>query len=398
VLPPLDFAVFDGGFVHLGTAARNEALTRIARTVKPGGILLLGYHALPGFAAMMPLRDVLNSVTATQTDVPITRLRAALDWLAMADHSTIGFLSDHPGLRRRLNNYADIPEDIAATELFSPTLTPFHFAQVNASAAAHGFTFAGNAALHLNMLDLAVPSAVRAILKRARSRIEFETLRDVLRNPCYRIDVYVRGAAIKNATTFWQQHDSLLVGLTHDADRVDFGGTIADLSGFPFEALREALANGPRRVSDIPDLGPEIARDTVRSALAAEIIAPFAREATQTPSPQGDAIRVPLSINRALLADALNHPKDVPLVSPLTGTAWPIDPAVALVLSAITETGCGFAEAEATVQTRLLSIANGRGQTPEGQAALTALVRRGLDGLTPECLATWARLGIVTGG
>jgi hypothetical protein len=39
--------VFDGGLAALGEKGREAALARIARAVKPGGILLIGYHALP---------------------------------------------------------------------------------------------------------------------------------------------------------------------------------------------------------------------------------------------------------------------------------------------------------------------------------------------------------------
>jgi len=396
-LLPLDFAVFDGGLAGLTTAEREKTLARIARAVKPGGILLLGYHALPGFAAMMPLRDVLHSVTARRTGPPAARLRDALDWLAQADRAGTGFLADHPALRERIRAYARIPEEIAATELFSPTLVPFHFAQVNASAAAEGFSFAGNAAMHLNMLDLAVPPEVRPLLKHARSRIEFETLRDALRGRIYRRDVYVRGAAVEDEAAFWAQHDALLVGLAGAADTAEFGGGRVDFHAFPFSLLREALATGPRRAGDIPGLIPEVARDAVRVGLATGLLMPFARSAAPAAEPHGDTIHVPLPVNRALLADALAHPAGVPLVSQQAGFALIAGTETALVLAAIAETGCGFAEAEAVVTTRLHAAANGRGDSAEGRAAISALVRRGLDGLTPQRLAQWARLGIVAG-
>ncbi len=111
------------------------------------------------------------------------------------------------------------------------------------------------------MLDLAVAPSARPLLKHVRSRREFETLRDLLRNPFYRRDVYVRGAAVGDEATFWAQHDQLVVGLVRDLDRVDFGGHAIDFRGFPFDSLRD----GPRRVADISGLVPGIARNAVRS-------------------------------------------------------------------------------------------------------------------------------------
>ncbi|MGE4529034.1 MAG: hypothetical protein AB7D00_11765, partial [Rhodospirillaceae bacterium] len=79
------------------------------------------------------------------------------------------------------------------------------------------------------------------------------------------------------------------------------------------------------------------------------------------------------------------------------GCALPIAAETALARAAISETGCGFAEAEAAVAARLLAAANGRGDSAEGRAAIAALAQRGLAGLTPQRLAAWARLGIVSG-
>jgi len=395
-IPSLDFAVFDGGLAALTQADREAALGRIARTVKPGGILLLGYHALPGFAAMMPLRDVLNSVTARHSGITPARLRAALDWLDHADRAETGFLADHAGVRRRLQAYADIPEETAAEELFSPTLTPFHFAQVAASAAAEGFSFAGNADMQRNMLDLALPASVRPLLKHARSRQEFETLRDALSGTAYRRDVYVRGAPVEDEESFWGLHDALLVGLASDAETADCDGGTIDFRAFPFAPLREALAAGACRVDAIPGLIPDIARDAVRVGLAAGLLLPLVSPEAEPSAAQGDVLRVPSAFNRALLADALAHPTGVPLVSPVAGCAVPVEAPTALALAAIAETGCGFAEAEATVTARLRAAANGRGDTPEGRTAIAGLARTGLEGLTPERLARWARLGIVS--
>jgi SAM-dependent methyltransferase len=395
-LPPLDFAAFDGGLATLGEKSREAALARIARAVKPGGILLLGYHALPGFAAMMPLRDVLNSLTAAKAGKPAARLREALDWLDRADAAGIGFLAEHAGVRRRIADLAALPPAAAAAELFSPTLIPFHFAQVEGSLAPLGFTFAGNACFRLNMLDLALPPAAQPLLKHVRSRREFETLRDVLRNRFYRRDVYVRGAAVADEAAFWAQHDALAVGLVEDAEETEIDGAAVDFRGFPFAQLRAALAAGPRRIGDIPGLIPEIARNAVRAALAAGLVVPFAH-AGEAPVPGGDALRLPNAFNRAAMAEALAQPGPVPTAAPAAGLALSLDRTEALVLSAIAETGCGFAAAEDAVLDRLLAHAGGPAQPPEAVAAMRAAVRNGLARLTPQRLLALARLGVVAG-
>jgi len=394
-LPPLDFAVFDGGLAAFAETGREAALSRIARAVKPGGVLLLGYHALPGFAAMMPLRDVLNSLTAANAGRPDARLRQAFDWLDRADAAGAEFLAGNGGVRQRLAALAAAAPETAIAELFSPALIPFHFAQVEGSLSRLGFSFAGNACLRLNMLDMALPSAAQPLLKQVRSRREFETLRDFLRNRFYRRDVYVRGAAVADEDSFWAQHDALIVGLAEDADETAIDGAAVDFRAFPFAQLRAALAAGPRRIGDIPGLIPEIARNAARAALAAGLVVPFAR-ADAAVLPGGDVLRLPLAFNRVTMGEALSLPGEVPVASPASGLAFRLDRTEALLLSAIAETGCGFAAAEDAVLTRLLA-AGGTTQPPEAVAAMRGAVRDGLARLTPQRLIALARLGVVSG-
>lgn len=389
-LPPLDFAIFDGGLAGLADAERMESLARLAALLKPGGVLLLGYHALPGFAAMMPLRDVLHSLTAELA--PAARLRTAREWMETADQAASGFLADHPAVRRRFAAYATLSDTAVAAELFGPHLKAFHFAQVEMTAKAQGLNFCGNAELFLNMRDFALPPAVQPLVRGAQTRTVFETLRDQLRNPFYRRDVYVKGAPVAREEGFWKGHDDLVVGLVEGApEAVDFGGNPVTFSGFAFTALREALADGPMRVGAIPGLIPELARDAVRAALAAGIVRPLPEAAPPPATPLADTVSVPHPFNRAVLAHALEFAGRVPLAAPLTGGFVTLSRAEAVALDAIAASG--LADAEAAIIRRLKAL--GHGESAEADHACRAAAREGLDALTPERRAALARMGVI---
>jgi SAM-dependent methyltransferase len=397
-LPPLDFAIFDGGFMTLAEDARTAALKRIADMLKPGGMLLLGYHALPGFAAMMPMRDVLHSLTADHERTPEVRVRAALDWLADADAAGTGFLGDHAGVRRRVAAYADCDPEVVAAELFGPMLKPFHFAQVEGTAKGARLAFGGNAEIFLNLIDLALPAATRRLAQRAKSRTALETLRDALRNPFYRRDLYVKGAAIASEATFWKAHDELIVDLAPGApEAVDFGGHLVQFTGFPFDSLKTGLADGPRPVAGIPGLIPELARDAVRAGLAAGIVRIRPHLAATPQRPHGEVLSVPLAVNRAILKSAIHLATPVPLASPLTGGFLVLSRAEAVALDAIATSGCRFAEAETAIVAHLKASAGDHAADPGADATFHAVAREGLAALTPERLATLARDGVIAG-
>ncbi len=387
-LPPLDFAVYDGGFARLTDSARAARLSSLVAALKPGGILVLGYHALPGFAAMMPLRDVLFSLDQGHERVPAQRVRAAFDWLDSADAAGAPYLRDHPGVRRRLAALATRDPAVAELELFGAHLRPLHFAQVATSAMAVGMSFCGNAAMHRNMADLLLPPGARALLRRARKRTTLETLCDALANPFYRRDVYVKAKPLADEARFWRLHDELVIGLApHAPAGVDLGHARVAFDAFPFDALRRGLEAGPRRVAELPELITDIARDAARSALALGFAVAAPMPATlKPPLAEGAALAVPHPLNRALLAEAAHARDSVLLASPLTGgfVALPRDAAIAL--DAVAAAGADPAAVAAHLAARA--------GHPEAADAFAAAAAESLAALAPH-LVTLARFGAI---
>ncbi len=89
----------------------------------------------PGYTASMRIRKRIEEAFGwikTVTGMRKTKLRGLdkVDWAFAFSAAAY--------------NLVRPPKD-AAAELFAPRLVPFHFAQVEAGAAAHGFSFAGNA-------------------------------------------------------------------------------------------------------------------------------------------------------------------------------------------------------------------------------------------------------------
>ncbi len=395
-LPPLNYVVWDSGVCHLHEAGRSEVFKTVGEAMAPGGLLMIGYYALPGFAAMLPLRDILHSVTHAYAGVPQTRVREALSWLEQTNVDGLGYLADHAGVRHRLAMYADIAADVVADELFAPHLMPLHFAQVREGVAPYGLRFAGNSAYHLNMVDTAVPAALRRILYGAKSRNELETVRDVLRNTFYRRDVYVKGEQLTDMNSFWAAHDALTVRLSSDATSTDFAGFSVDYSGFPFSTLREGLADKPHQVAHIPELLPAIARDAVRAALAGGWVEPCIPVKAQEQTVGDAAIHIPSAVNRALMTKAANFDYGVPLASPVLGGPVLMEQDMALVLGAIAATGCEPEAAQETVTRHLAATL----EMPEGDATahagMEAMVKQVLAQLTPDVLNHWVGLGIIS--
>lgn len=357
-LPPLDVAVLHGMLSWLDVEQRQAALSAIAGLLKPGGLLLASYDALPGRAALVPLRDLLFSVTASVETDPVARARAALNWLRHMRGKPVAFFADNPAVAEAVDRLCALGPLHVARAFFGGTLRPHHFAQILAEVQAQGLTFVGRAEAFLNTTDLAVPSALRPELRAAQSRAEFEAKRDFLRNEAFRRDLYVKGAPLDNA----EAREALLDGLTvGPADppgpantSVAFGSVAMDYAGAPFDSLRRVLAEGARPVAALIadphlDLPPDQIREAVRLMLAGGLIRAYARPAEPatadtlaTATAQADDGRpwhMPHPVNRIMARTLGVGGATVPLVSTEMGDTLVLDNRDALLLAALCEVG-----------------------------------------------------------
>ncbi|MCF8502960.1 MAG: class I SAM-dependent methyltransferase, partial [Rhodospirillum sp.] len=192
-LPPLDFAVAHGVLSWLDVEGRMAFMARLRPLLKPGAIVLATYDSLPGRAALVPLRDLLFSVTAKKDGDPIGRARAAMEWLAATRTMGARFFRDHPAIAEMVDHLLNLGPHHLARAFFGGDLRPLHFAQVHGEMVDQGLTFAGRAEAYLNLVELAVPDNMRKELRSATSRVELEAKRDFLRNEGFRRDIYVNG-------------------------------------------------------------------------------------------------------------------------------------------------------------------------------------------------------------
>ncbi|ABC24226.1 methyltransferase [Rhodospirillum rubrum] len=399
-LPPLDFAVLGNVLCWLDGQERQALLSRLGTLLKPGGIVLATYDALPGAAALVPLRDLLFSVTAGQAANPVARARAAIDWLGAMRAAGIDFFRDNPALGPRLDALIERGPQALAGRFFGGTLRPLHFAQVNAEMAAQGLTFAGRAEAFLNLIDLAVPAALRPRLRAATSRAEVEATRDFIRNEDHRRDLYIKGAAPSDGAALTAFDDGRILGPAAAPGQanpeVSFGAVSLSFRGALFESLLAALDLGPRPVGELcasaalEGVPPGLIRDGLRLLTAGGLARPYARAADVAPAaPPVWPLRLPHPLNRALaLTLGLGGPT-VALASKVLGDGVVMDNRDALLLVALCDAG-----PEGAVERALAILADQA--IPCGPATTQALTDR-LSPLITDILPWLRVLGVVEG-
>ncbi|MBB4286532.1 class I SAM-dependent methyltransferase [Roseospira goensis] len=383
-VPPLDFAVLHGVLSWVDGPTRERLLDRVLADLKPGGLLMASYDALPGWAAQKVMRDMMVAVTRDVEGGSLGRARAALDWLRRMKAGGATFFRDNPALGRLVDDLRDDQLPYIAHEYLNAGLWPFAFAQVNEALAARGASFVGRTEMFLNIADLAAPEALHDELTGAASRAEFEARRDFVRNEGFRRDVYVKGAGLDDLAAWEAAMDAQRLAVTEPLAGLDrdvaFGGVRVSFTGPPFDAALDYWETHPGH--PLPDLPGETAREVARLLLAARLVDPVAPapgaalpDAAAAARLAGGRLSLPLPFNRVACTRLSAVAPRVPLAAPALGAVVDVGAVDALLLMGLAEAG----RSEAPRWTVRAMAAAGREMQHDGRRASDAEAEALLD-------------------
>ncbi|SFV13861.1 methyltransferase regulatory domain-containing protein [Pseudoduganella namucuonensis] len=183
--PPFDFIVLRGDYDRLPPEGRRHVVDFIVRHLNPGGIVHVGYNALPGGSTGHPLQRLLLEYQAAHAEAAGGAAAAARRSVqALAGHGA-AYFDSNPGMRALWEGLKDRSGDGLNR------LEPLYFADVARAFAAAKLDFVGAAT---PPPAPALTAQQREFLDQAPDPVLRETLKDYLHNTAYRSDLFVRGA------------------------------------------------------------------------------------------------------------------------------------------------------------------------------------------------------------
>jgi SAM-dependent methyltransferase len=195
-LPLLDVAMLHGVWSWVSDAVREGILRLLRRRLKPGGLVYVGYNALPAFGADAALQRVLQLGAALHgRGDSIERIAAAVPLLRQLNATGARHLSETPMLRRLLSE-EDAPLDPAylAHEFLTQHWRPVFHADLSAAMATARLDFIGSASLSENLPELMLDEPSRMMLDRMPDVAARQLLLDLHLQRPFRRDVFMRGA------------------------------------------------------------------------------------------------------------------------------------------------------------------------------------------------------------
>jgi SAM-dependent methyltransferase len=208
-LPDFDFIGAHGIWSWVSEENRTLIVEFLRRKLKPGGVLYLSYNTQPGWAAMLPVRELMHQHFQVGT-VPEprdgasaergaqVRIEAAVDFTRAVFATQPGYALVNPLIAERVNALSRENSNYLAHEFFNRDWHPVAFSQIASSLAAAGLTYGGSADYRDHVDEINLNPAQRALLADIADTGLRETVRDLCVNRSLRRDYWIKAPRTLN--------------------------------------------------------------------------------------------------------------------------------------------------------------------------------------------------------
>lgn len=385
-LPEVDIVLCWGVWTWVPDAVRDGIVRLLKSRLKAGGIVLMGYNALPGFSDAVVMQRLVEEACRDPRGAPHERAMAAFEVIeAMKEAGAYNLPNEHV-LKHILASARRSPAYMVH-EWLTTFWRPVYHADLARALLPARLDYAGSANPSRSLPTLQLTPAQRQIIEQAPPGIHRETMADMFLQRRFRADIFVRGR--RPAGPRMLEDIPVALGMAPELidTSVNTPAGEATLKDEHQAILAAALAEGPRTLAELaalPGLGdlslPEIGLMLVESNAAHPLWRPVSRDAAVT----GRAARA----NDALITAHTNEGGGggavLGAVVPALGSAITASPSD---LAVIVELQKGAPPDPVAIAARLV----GPEMPPEALANATAAIER----LLALRLSAWHGLGVL---
>jgi SAM-dependent methyltransferase len=411
-LPEFDFITLHGVYTWVGEAVQRNICDFIRRRLKPGGLVYISYNALPGWSALLPLRDMMLAYSRHVPGDSIAKAKHGLGYLEYLRSRGSEYFAKTPSAAEALDRLKRHSINYVVHEYFHPNWSPMYFSEVADDMEEAGCIFVGNALLRDNFPPLALPKQFHELITTAPSRLVFETHKDFVRNTQFRRDIFIKPNAKAAAPAErGRLIEHMCFGMPVEPSEFKAIATTGlfklHLTGPIFAPLMAALADGAKsaaQLRSLPTLGAFSAKelmDAIAQLLISQQALPFARPTRAV----ADGIQVPDArppvtilhpFNRIVLQEKMFDGPQVVVASGALGTGVELSMGEALAVLALSQVrraeaaawACDFLERHS----RPLVV---DGKKVEGREATVAKLGEAVEAFLTRHLPKFIELGIV---
>ena len=407
-LPTFDFIAMHGVLSWVAPAVREQCIAVVKERLAPGGLFLVSYNAMPGWAHLQPIRGILRQYAILRQGDSVSRMREGLQYLVFIRDKHAKYFEDNP----RAAAYVDglLKQDVRylVHEYLNEHWTSFYFAEVASMFRGADLSFAGSLPVHTNFWDLCVRPEFQELFRTTQDRLVTEAHKDFCANTAFRWDIFVKSPRLTpDIRSRVEAMDDLFFSVTRPGTTLPFqtnlGVVTSTVQGPIYQTLLETLGSGSMRMSEIlatPKLSSAPKEELARAVDAGVAMGLFDFSSGPISDQTYDASKplvIGCAFNSQLLKNESLSGRALALASTLTGTGYTIGDFDASILDELVQRG--HDQLADRVDARLVS--SGRSLQEEEKpvtdvARRSQLVKDACDRFRTTALPQLFKLGIVT--
>ncbi len=196
-LPDFDYIGIHGIWSWISDENRKVMVDFLRRKLKVGGVLYISYNTQPGWAAMVPMRDLLTAhseVMGAPGQGIVSRIDASLAFAEKLLATNPAYARANPQVADRIKKIKAQNRNYLAHEYFNRDWLPMSFACMAEWLSPAKLSFACSAHYpdHIDPINLSTEQ--QALLKEIPDALFRQTVRDFCVNQQFRRDYWVKGA------------------------------------------------------------------------------------------------------------------------------------------------------------------------------------------------------------
>lgn len=208
-LPEFDFIGLHGIWSWISDDNRSILVDFIRRKLKVGGVLYISYNSQPGWAAMVPMRDLLmehSEVMSAPGAGTLTRVDEAIEFAGKLIETNPEFCKANPQIKGRIEKMRTDNKHYVAHEYFNGDWEPMGFSKMAKWLSPAKLKWATSARYVDAIEGIQLSEDQRALLNSISDPMFGETVKDFCTNRMFRTDLWVKGG---RRLSMIEQHDML---------------------------------------------------------------------------------------------------------------------------------------------------------------------------------------------
>ena len=337
--PQFDYITLHGIYSWISPESRKAIVDVMAAKLRVGGVVYISYNTLPGWAAAMPLRQLLSDFSDGKEERSERRVEKALAFADKLREIKAGYFADSPKIGQRLDRMKTMSRAYLAHEYLNQYWTPFYFTDVARELAAAKLSFAASAHIGDHMDNVALPKDAQTLLGEIADPVRKQQARDYVVNQQFRRDVFIKGAVPINPVQRGAILGQTRIALTKQKDKVSlevpFPVGVCKLRPEVYNPILEQLAAGPKTLAELVQAVAPHKIDQAGVMQAAMVLVGTG-DAAPALSAQQEAQRKQQTerFNASLMQRALSGGEINYMASPVIGSGVPVSRLEALMLLA----------------------------------------------------------------